>query len=99
MNACRTSYVLPLPSVSSPDSGYQVRPLQEQIQSFQSEFERLNLQVSELTNAKTGLSDEVEQLKVRAHSAEDRLEKMSSEFEGFVRAATAREQYVAEFHL
>ena len=79
-----------------PDSGYQVRPLQEQIQHFQSEFERLNLQVSELTSTKAKLSDEVDQLKVRAHSAEDRIEKMSSEFEEFVRQATAREQYVAE---
>ena len=73
-----------------------MRPLQEHIQHFQSEFERLNLQVSELTSTKTKLSDEVEQLKVRAHSAEDRLEKMSSEFEEFVREATTREQYVAE---
>ena len=52
--------------------------------------------MSDLTSTKAKLSDEVEQLKVRAHSAEDRLEKMSSEFEGFVREATAREQYVAE---
>jgi len=52
--------------------------------------------VSELTSTKAQLSDDVEQLKVRAHNAEDRLEKMSSEFEGFVREATAREQYVAE---
>lgn len=52
--------------------------------------------MSELTNTKAKLSDEVEQLKVRAHSAEDRLEKMSSEFEEFAREATAREQYVAE---
>jgi len=81
---------------SLPDSDYQVRPLQEQIQHFQSEFERLSLQVSELTSTKAKLSDEVEQLKVRAHSAEDRLEKMSSEFGEFVREATAREQYVAE---
>lgn len=79
-----------------PDSGYQVCPLQEQIQRFQSEFQRLNLQVSELTGTKAKLSDEVEQLKVRAHSAEDRLEEMSSKFEEFVREATAREQYVAE---
>ena len=79
-----------------PDSDYQVRPLQEQIQHFQSEFERLNLQLSELASTKTKLSDEVEQLKIRAHSAEGRLEKMSSEFEEFVREATAREQYVAE---
>lgn len=54
------------------------------------------MQVSELTSTKVKLSDEVEQLKVRAHSAEDKLEKMSSEFEVFVRGATAREQYVAE---
>jgi len=73
-----------------------VRPLQEQIQHFQSEFERLSLQVSDLSSTKAKLSDEVEQLKVRAHSAEDRLEKMSSEFGEFVREATAREQYVAE---
>lgn len=73
-----------------------MHPLQEQIQHFQTEFERLSLQVSELTGAKAKLSDEVEQLKVCAHSAEDRLEKMSSEFEEFVRQATAREQYVAE---
>lgn len=79
-----------------PDIGCQVCPLQEQIQHFQSEFERLNLQVSELTSTKTKLSDEVEQLKVRAHSAEGRLEEMSSKFEEFVREATAREQYVAE---
>ena len=52
--------------------------------------------MSELTSTKAQLSGEVEQLKVRAHSAEDRLEKMSSEFEGFVREATTREQYVAE---
>ena len=52
--------------------------------------------MSELTNAKTKLSDEVEQLEVRAHSAEDKLEKMSSEFEEFVREAAAREQYVAK---
>jgi len=78
------------------DSGYQVRPLQEQIQHFQSELERLNLQVSDLTSTKTKLSDEVEQLKARAHSAEDRLEKMGSEFEVFTREAAAREQYVAE---
>jgi prefoldin subunit 5 len=73
-----------------------VGPLQEQIQHFQSEFERLNLQVSELTSTKAKLSDEVEQLKVRAHSAEDRLEKMSNEFGEFVRVASAREQYVWE---
>jgi cell division protein FtsB len=84
------------PSYPLPDSGYQVCPLQEQIQHFQSEFQRLNLQVSELTSTKAKLSDEVEQLKVRAHSAEDRLEKMSSEFEEFVHEAAAREQYVAE---
>jgi hypothetical protein len=52
--------------------------------------------VSEFTSTKAELSGEVEQLKVRALSAEDRLEKMSSEFEEFVRQATAREQYVAE---
>ena len=52
--------------------------------------------MSELTSTKVKLSDEVEQLKVRAHSAEDKLEKMSSEFEVLVRGATAREQYVAE---
>lgn len=52
--------------------------------------------MSELTSTKAKLSDEVEQLKARARSAEDRLEKMSSEFEEFVRQATAREQYVAE---
>jgi hypothetical protein len=52
--------------------------------------------VSELKSAKAKLSDEVEQLRVRARSAEDRLEKMSSKFEEFVREATAREQYVAE---
>lgn len=66
------------------------------MQHFQSEFARLNLQVSELTSSKARLSDEVDQLKVRAHSAEDRLEKMSSEFEEFVREAAARDQYVAE---
>lgn len=90
---CRSSCCL---ACFLPDSGHQIRPLQEQIQHFQSEFERLNIQVSELASTKTELSDEVEQLKVRAHSAEDRLEKMSSEFEEFVREATAREQYVAE---
>ena len=52
--------------------------------------------MSELTNTKAELSDEVEQLKVRAHSAEDRLEKMSSELEEFTRGAAARERYVAE---
>ena len=52
--------------------------------------------MSDLSSTKVKLSDEVEQLKVRAHSAEDRLEKMSSEFEEFMREATAREQYVAE---
>lgn len=52
--------------------------------------------MSELASTKAKLSDEVEQLKVRAYSAEDRLEKMSSEFEEFVHQATAREQYVAE---
>ena len=66
------------------------------MQHFQSEFARLNLQVSELTSSKARLSDEVDQLKVRARSAEDRLEKMSSEFEEFVREAAARDQYVAE---
>lgn len=86
-------------SYPPPDTGDQVCPLQEQIQQFQSEFERLNIQVSELTNARTKLSDEVEQLKVRAHSAEDRLEKMSSKFEEFVREAATREQYVAESRL
>ena len=52
--------------------------------------------MSELTSTKAKLSAEVEQLKVRACSAEDRLEKMSSEFEEFVRVGSAREQYVAE---
>ena len=52
--------------------------------------------MSELTSSKARLSDEVDQLKVRARSAEDRLEKMSSEFEEFVREAAARDQYVAE---
>lgn len=74
-----------------------VRPLQEQIQHFQSEFERLSLQVSELTNTKSKLSDEVEQLRDRADSAEDRLEKMSSEFGEFMREATAREQTLEAF--
>jgi predicted nucleic acid-binding Zn-ribbon protein len=55
--------------------------------------------VSELAGTKAKLSDEVEQLKVRAHSAEDRLEKMSTEFEEFVREVTAREQYVTELPL
>jgi ElaB/YqjD/DUF883 family membrane-anchored ribosome-binding protein len=73
-----------------------VRPLQDQLQQFQSEFQRLNLQVSELASTKAKLSDEVEQLKVRAHSAEDRLEKMGNDFEEFVREATARDQYVTE---
>jgi hypothetical protein len=52
--------------------------------------------MSELASTEAKLSDEMEQLKFRAHSAEDRLEKMSSEFGEFVRQATAREQYVVE---
>ena len=73
-----------------------MQPLQERIEHFQSDLERLTLQVSHLSTTKAKLSNEVEQLKFRARGAEDRIEEMGSKFEEFMREATAREQYVPE---
>lgn len=53
-----------------------VRPLQEQIQSFKIEFERLNNQVAELAEAKVKLMNEVETLRGQTRRVEDQTSKM-----------------------
>lgn len=57
-----------------------VRPLQEQIQSFKLELERLNTQVAELLEAKAALTNQIESLRGQTHSSEDEISKLKERF-------------------